>query len=361
MRFAAKWVSVYICLLLLASCASKEPPIYQLISLYQQKKYDEAIAFAEKLTAKNPDDSQAYRFIVRSVIDKNPAEAGKDLDKFKEKYGQLAQKNPNVAGYHFALGYIDTQLKNTDSAIAELQKAIQLNPNIEYAHYVLGWVYLNSDSAGGDVEKALAEWSKEEQLNPKSLGALQVYADRATHYLKTGNADAAVKDYEKITVYAFAQDDITGARTQISKIHALQDELAKAEADAKNKPDDAEANYKLGVAQYGNGMRKDAIQTWQKAAKLDPDNAELHNYLGKALFEDKQYDDAIKHLQKAVELDSKMTMAYYNLAVAEDVSGQPKKALEHYKKYVELNPAADDTVKQRISTLEEETVPKKEG
>jgi tetratricopeptide (TPR) repeat protein len=357
MRLAAKWISVVVCLLLLAGCASKEPPIYKLISLYQQKNYDDAIALAEKLTAKNPDDSQAYRFLVRSALAKN------DLEKYQQKYRELTQQKPDVAGYHFALGYVETQLKNIDAAIAELQKALEVNPNIEYAHYVLGWIYLNADYAGADSEKGLDEWAKEELLNPKSLGALQVYADRANYYLRAGNADAAEKDYEKITLHAFAQKDITGAQNVISRIQELRDELAKAEAEAKNNPDNAEACFKLGTLQYKNGRLKDAIETWLKTAKLDPDNAELRNYLGKALLENKQYGDAAKHLQEAVKLDSKMVTAYYNLGVAEDLSGEPQKALDHYKKYIELNPTAPklDAIKQRIATIEQEAAPKKKS
>ncbi|MBI5116736.1 tetratricopeptide repeat protein [Candidatus Poribacteria bacterium] len=357
MRIAAKWVSLVVCLVLLAGCASKEPPIYKLISLYQQQKYDEAIALAEKLTAKNPDDSQAYRFLVRSALAKN------ELEKYQQKYRERIQQKPGVAGYHFALGYVETQLKNIDAAIAELQKALEINPNIEYAHYVLGWIHINTEHPGADPEKGLAEWAKEEQLNPKSLGALQVYADRANYYLRAGNADAAEKDYEKITLHAFAQADITGAQNVISRIQELRDELAKAEAEVKNDPKNPESHFKLGMLQYNNGRLKDAIETWLKTVDLDPDNAELRNYLGKALLEDKQYGDAAKQLQEAVKLDSKMVMAYYNLAVAEDFFGQPKKALEHYKKYIELNPAAPklDAIKERIATLEQEAAPKKKS
>ncbi len=351
MKRMLRWISPLVAVLLIAGCAPKQPPIFQLIELEQKGKYDEVIQLAEKLTAQNPDDTQAFRFLVRA------ARAKGELEKYREKYQRLAEANPDTAGYHFVLGYIDTQLEDFDAAISELRKAIELKPDIEYAHYVLGWIYINSGYPGRDPEKGLAEWEKEEQLNPKSLGALQVYNDRASYYLRIGDGDAAEKDYEKITLYAFAPGDISGARKFISQIRALRDELAKLEADVKEHPDDADLRTKLGVLQYKNGRVKDAIETWQKAVELDPDNAELRNDLGKALLEDERYSEAAEHLRKAVELDSKMATAYYNLAVAEELLGKAKMALEHYKKYVELNPMAPrlDEVKQKIATLEAQT------
>jgi tetratricopeptide (TPR) repeat protein len=348
MKRTLRWISSLIAVLLIAGCAPKQPPIFQLSELEQQGKYDEAIQLAEKLTAENPDDSQAFRFLVRA------ARAKGELEKYREKYQRLTEANPDTAGYHFVLGYIYTQLEDFDTAISELRKAIEVKPDIEYAHYVLGWIYINSGYAGADAEKGLVEWEKEEQLDPKSLGALQVYNDRATYYLLIGNGDAAEKDYEKITLYAFAPGDISGARKFVSQIRMLRDELARLEADVKDNPDDAGLRAKLGVLQYKNGRVKDAIETWQKAVELDPDNAELRNDLGKALLEDERYSDAAEHLRKAIGLDSKMVAAHYNLAVAEELLGQPKIALEHYKKYVELNPMAPklDEVKQKIATLE---------
>ncbi len=348
MKFMRLVLPIFAVLVLLAGCAKKEPPVFQLIQLLQQGKYDDTIALAERLTAANPDDSEAHRFLVRAAIKKN------ELEKYREKYEQLVQQNPQAAGYHFGLGYLYVQLGDFEKGLAELQKANELNPSLEYVNYVIGWVNVNSKFDGADKEKGLAAWKKEEQLNPKSLGALQVYSDRANYYLRTGDMDAAEKDYEKITIYAFAPQDIAGAKTYISQIRTLRDELARLEADVKDKPDDAEARMQLGILQYKNGKIDEAIATWTNAVELAPDNVEIRNYLGKALLEKEKYAEAAEHFQKAVKLDPNMPTAYYNLAVAQEYLGQVKPAIENYKKYIEMNPMAPklDEVKQRISTLE---------
>jgi len=350
-------MGVFLCFLLLAGCGKKEPEIFKLIQLFQEAKFDEAIALAEKLAEKNPDDSQAHRFLIKSALGKG------EQEKYKARYLELTKTKPEVAGYHFALGYLYSHSRDFDAAVQELEKSIELNPGIGYARYSLGWIYLQPEYKGMDPDKALARWKEEEQLDPKSFGALQVYTDRADYCLRVGDAESAEKDYEKISMYAFAPGDRTGAKTLITRIRALRDELARLKAEAEESPEDPKIRFDLGVLQYKNGKLKEANETWLEAVRIDPNNAALRNYLGKGLLEDGRHEEAVEHLEKAAELDPTITTAYYNLAVAEEFIGKTGEAIAHYKKYIELNPMAPrlDEVKQRVATLEEATGLKEEG
>jgi tetratricopeptide (TPR) repeat protein len=357
MKRGLKWAPLVIGLLLFAGCSRSEPSVFTLIKLSQSGKHDEVIELAEKFIAVNPDNSQAHRFLVESAVARNEGEI------YREKYQKLAEANPTVAGYRLALGYVNLTLGDLDTALAELRKAIKLNPNIEYAHYLIGWIYIVPRYSETSAEKGLAEWEKEIQLNPRSLGALQVYAVRADYHLRVSDADAAIEDYQKVAMYGFARDDIKDARGLISRIRNLRDELARLEAEVKNNPDDVKTRLDLGKLQYKNSMVKEALETWQEASDLDPDNAEIRNFLGKSLIEEGRHEEAVEQLQKAVELDPSLTASYYNLAVAEDYLGRTLQAIEHYGKYIELNPMAPklDTARQRISELREKTGEKDEG
>jgi tetratricopeptide (TPR) repeat protein len=355
MKGVIRWTLLVVAVALIAGCAEKQPPILELIRLTVEGKHDEVITLAEKMTSKNPNDTQAHRFLVRAALEKG------QLDKYVRKYQELVQAQPTTPGYHFALGYSYTQTKEYDAALKELQKAIELSPSIEYAHYVIGWIHLNSEYADAKPAEGLAAWDKEEQLDPKSLGALQVYADRANYYLRVGDADSAEKDFEKITLYAFAPEDITGARDRIAEIRALRDELARRQADVQDNPEDADARYKLGVVQYKSGNVDEAIVTWQRAADLAPESTAVRNSLGKALLEKERFKEAAEEFRRVVELDPQSETACYNLAVAEEFLGNIDQALEYYKKYLEINPASSrlEEVKQRISALEEQKAAKK--
>jgi tetratricopeptide (TPR) repeat protein len=357
MKHAYKMLAVLICTVLVAGCSQKEPPIFRLIQLMQEGKYDEAIALGRKLTDENPDNTQAHRFLLRSAFEKN------ETEKYGKIYEDLARENPNVAGYQFGLGYIRTQQQDLDASLRHFQNAVELNPDIEYAHYMIGWVYHNPAYSEVDREKGLAEWEKEEQLNPRSLGALQVYANRAEYYLLAGDSDGAIKDYEKVAMYGFARDDIKDARDRITKIRALKDELARMEAEVRSAPDDSVLRFELGKVQYNNGMIDKAIETWTKAVELDPENAGIRNFLGKGLLENGQQDEAAEQLRRAIELDPTLSIAYFNLAVAEDMLGKTDEALELYTKYIDLVPMTPklNLVRQRIKELKEKDGSGQEG
>ena len=130
MRLSMRWVGVFVCFLLLAGCGEKEPEIFKLVQLFQEEKYDEAIALAEKLAEANPDDSQAYRFLIKSAFAKG------EQEKYKARYQELVQKKPEVAGYHFALGYLHSQSRDYDAAVPYLREAHALEPlALEPAHH----------------------------------------------------------------------------------------------------------------------------------------------------------------------------------------------------------------------------------
>jgi tetratricopeptide (TPR) repeat protein len=103
-------------------------------------------------------------------------------------------------------------------------------------------------------------------------------------------------------------------------------------------PEDAKANYILGVDLTRDGRLDEAIRHFQKAVEVDPDFAEAHNNLGIFLLQKGNLDEAIRHFQKAVELVPDYGNAHNNLGAALLQSGRIDEAIPHFQKAVELTP-----------------------
>jgi tetratricopeptide (TPR) repeat protein len=105
-------------------------------------------------------------------------------------------------------------------------------------------------------------------------------------------------------------------------------------------PDDARANYNLGIALARTGKPGDAIARYQKALKADPDFAEVHANLGVALSQKGRLDEAIAHFEKALKLNPASAEVHINLGVALVWKRQTDAAIAHFEKALAINPAS---------------------
>ena len=114
------------------------------ITYARQKRYAEALADLEKAVQLKPDDVKGL--LNRASI---KMEAGQ-YQQALEEFNGLAQKFPNPDVF-FKRGFSLYKLGQTDKAIADYNKAIQLNPNYAAAYFNLSVLY----SEAGDRQKAL--------------------------------------------------------------------------------------------------------------------------------------------------------------------------------------------------------------
>jgi tetratricopeptide (TPR) repeat protein len=108
-------------------------------------------------------------------------------------------------------------------------------------------------------------------------------------------------------------------------------------------PEDAKANYNLGLILTRKGRLDEAIPHFEKAVLEDPRFAEAHNNLGIALVQKGEVDDAIRHFQKAVEGDPKFADAHNNLGLALLQKGKVDEAVPHFQKALEVDPKQAQT------------------
>ncbi|MFZ2055407.1 MAG: protein kinase [Candidatus Aminicenantales bacterium] len=140
-----------------------------------------AKTLSHKLTEKN-------RLIIErgyaSVIEKDPEKYFRLLLEYAEKY-------PKEKGSHYDLGSYYAAYGNSEKAIEELSKALELDPNYGWALNDLGYVYLDR----GDFSKAVECFKKYASLSPGEANPLDSLAEA---YFWMGRLDEAAESYKNV-------------------------------------------------------------------------------------------------------------------------------------------------------------------
>lgn len=119
----------------------------------------------------------------------------------------------------------------------------------------------------------------------------------------------------------------------------------------------------LGRAQLKSGMRKDAIESFEKATEANPQSSYAQNNLGLALIYDGKFEDAVDALEEATELEpvegymwNNLGMAYEHLDRLEEARDAYRKAATLEHKMATQNLARLEGVKTVLRTAKADTV-----
>jgi len=98
------------------------------------------------------------------------------------------------AARKFAPDGIDAALvtaggKQTDAALADFNRALELNPNLSGAYTARGYIYRER----GDVQRALAEFTRSIQVEPN----VEAYYERGQTYESLGDHQKAIPDLDE--------------------------------------------------------------------------------------------------------------------------------------------------------------------
>ena len=358
---------------------------------YGKKKYDEASKYYAKVTgttAEKPSfidkyadacfksgDTKNAEVLYRKLAVKAPtnpasflklyelslkADKKSDAADFLQKYTTL---KPTDAASLQKLGDLYYELKNEKGAIAAYRNVLKADPKAKgfFRNYLvlvstLGTAeekiaVLNSAVAAGEADaaayqqlgdtyysaknyaKALQNYEKASQLDPKSISALKSVAKCQD---KTGNVSGAILTYEQVIALDPKADDEMKAlgnlyRKRNKNDNAVStykkyleknsdDSIAMFVGDAalnKNNPSEAISYYekvKGSAAQsakflgaYGEACLKannddKALEVYRKLASLTPQDADVFNTLFDLLFKKNQKDESLVYLKKYVAL-----------------------------------------------------------
>jgi Flp pilus assembly protein TadD len=119
---------------------------------------------------------------------------------------------------------------------------------------------------------------------------------------------------------------------------SVRDAIWYYEQALRVKPDYPEALNNLGVALVDTGSVPDAIARYELALKLKPDYALAENDLGVALAREDKVPQAVGHFERALQLKPDYAEAQNNLGLALAGTGRAQEAIGHYERALQLKP-----------------------
>ncbi len=320
------------------------------------EKFDDAIAAYQRAIALAPDSAYTHAALGNAYANTHRyAEA-------LEAYKIAVALDPDDKMIHHQLGNVYSKRGEHAAAIRHQQQAITLAPKFGAAHYQLGLLYAHEKRWNeainayrtayqydptlvealynlaqayrriGDTTAARAQMKRFQDrkavLDPlhQLRGALQraqdtteraqILANIGRHYLKDGNYEKAVWEYQKALgmnpQLATAYNGIGIAYTVLERYPEAVDAQQKALA---FQPNLVEAHAGLGLVYLKQNHTEPALKHYRQAAALDPQFLEAHEKIALILLNQGTYAAAAETYQTIIALKPDDAEAYHNLGL----------------------------------------------
>jgi tetratricopeptide (TPR) repeat protein len=388
---------------------------YCALTAVNQMVFQEHLAKAVSLSSNVSDGERLLIEAMQAAADNNPAKQIEILQ-------QLVEKFPGDKRSHFNLGVAYYFQDQDDRAISELKKVIEIDKDFSGAYNILGYVYREKEQYAlaeeafqnyinllpeeanpydsmadlytrmGEHEKAIANYRKAAELNPKfsmsqrkigtnlvfmgkydearqafekALGMEQTPGGRATDMLMISASFLYEGQPEKALEYADQAYQIAaeaGNVTQSAFIHATKcriyiengqfEDAQKSMAECMKIVEESQLSATVKENYAKNALFDEAhmlakmkqfdeatAKAGEYKAKIEKgaDPREMENYYALAGYihlEKGEYAEAVENLKQA---DQENPYALYHLALAESESGNNAEAAALFKKVANWN------------------------
>jgi protein O-mannosyl-transferase len=237
-------------------------------------------------------------------------------------------RNPGAWMAYSNLGSFLIARGNTNEAIADFRKALELWPDQSKDHNNLGKAFAQQ----GRMAEAMTEFQTASRISPNDPDA---ESNLGAALLEQGKSEEAISHLrqavEKFPRHAQARINLGNALLQTGNADGA---IAEYEKTLDLPFDHAESEYSIASALRQKGDLESAIIHYRKAVELRPDYANAHNNLGNALRQQGQIKDAVREYEAALKSDSGFVLAQNNLAWLLATAADP--ALRNGAKAVEL-------------------------
>ncbi|MGA3067988.1 MAG: tetratricopeptide repeat protein [Tepidisphaeraceae bacterium] len=183
-------------------------------------------------------------------------------------------KQPQAGTEEYIRGATAYQNGDTDTAITELNQAVEENPDLTMAHVILG----------------------------------NIYRSRADYNQATIHYEIAVK----LDPYDYENHYNLGITYQF--LNRLQEAAGCYLRALQLKPTDLNSNMNLGLVYLALNQPDDALNCMRQAVQIDPNSAAAHINLGVVLDNKGDLPAAELEYRRAIELDPASTVTMMNLA-----------------------------------------------
>lgn len=288
-------------------------------------QFEDARTLADKVLAKNPTSVEAH-------ILRGNAQAGlKDFDSAIAEVQAAVQSDPDRGLSYANLGQMQFLKGNAAEAEQAFKQAVTLAPQSVPAHEALANFYWSTgkrDLAENSLKTALA-------VEPKSVSVNRALAYLYLSLGRSAAAEAPLKIVADETKDANAQmmlADYYRATKRGGQALEVLDALA---ADPKNH---AAARARKSAMLYADGRKADAYAAVQDALDKEPKSAAALIQKAALLTADRDYDQALSLAQAATTAAPSSVEAWFAVGQIQSRRGHVDDAVEAYRDVVKLSP-----------------------
>ena len=267
------------------------------------------------------------------------------------EFSEETKSDPERPEGYLDLGISYMQTGNYGSALAALNKAVQLNPDLAAAHQPLGYALL----AQGYATDAIPQF--EAAKDRAGLGIAQLEAGDLPSAVANLQAAVAARPGDPDLIYYLARasgllskqlydsliashPDSPRANQAMGDNYAAVRQTQPAEANylaaIRGRPDLPGVHLALGQVYADAGQWKQAESAFHDEAKLQPGNAEAAFRLGSALLQEGDTHEAFLQLARADRLQPDMPETLYALGKAESLQSNYPAAEKMWNRVVEM-------------------------
>ena len=279
------------------------------------------------------------------VLAQNETEENPDLNSAAVPDNAISTVIPEDAA-------IDTKKVDIDSAIADLNRQIELNDSDARLYILRGNHYMDKQ----DYEQAIKDYTKAIKINPDDAAA---YNNRGLAYVNASKERYANRSEYINQVKSWANKE--GYKQRMKRDKQADQFFKKAIKDYKKAikidPVNINAYINRGNAYFAKQSYPQAIADYTRAIKIDPQYSSAYLSRGIAhlhsILNGRKISKVIKDFSKVLDLDGPDAGTYLLRGNAYYTDGEYRQAIDDYSKALEINPDLINAYNNRGTAYED--------